>query len=200
MPKLGQPVAVQRQLEFKLADGIDWTILCYLDLETTRFTLPAAESHRVIDYKVKGSAISKWKADRDPQAGLYLAGRWLGGWPAQEFCFAQLLKPGKQRKQLAAALTTTTRTVGQMRSSLARIAQAASQIVGYYERYGPDRSWGPPTRPAGAAARATASTGRHAPEGPGSSDTGTPPRSSRGLQRDRPTLAHPSRGSPILLR
>ena len=38
------------------------------------------------------------KADHDPQAGLYLAGRWLDGDPAREFCFAQIAKPGPRRK------------------------------------------------------------------------------------------------------
>lgn len=141
VPKLGHPIAVQRTLEFKLADGLEWTVLCYLDLET-RVDGLAGDTHRVVDYKVKGSAISQWKADRDPQAGLYLAGRWLERSPTQELCFAQILKPGRQRKQLGVALTTTSRSVGQMRTSLARIAQAASQITALYERYGPDRSWG----------------------------------------------------------
>jgi hypothetical protein len=140
IPKLGQPVAVQRELEFTLAE-LEWTILCYLDLETTVEGI-AGEIHRVVDYKVKGSAISKWQADRDPQAGLYLAGRWLEGSRCDELCFAQLLKPGRQRKQLGAALTATSRSIGQMRTSLARIAQVASQINAYYDAYGPDRSWG----------------------------------------------------------
>ena len=115
--------------------------MCYLDLETT-IGDHTRQSHRVVDYKVKAAAISGWQADRDPQAGLYLAGRWLTGWPAQELCFAQLLKPGRQRKTLGAALTTTTRGVGQMRSSLARVAQAASQIAALHDRYGPQCSWG----------------------------------------------------------
>jgi len=34
VPKLGQPTAVQRKLEFALAPGLEWTIQCYLDLET----------------------------------------------------------------------------------------------------------------------------------------------------------------------
>ena len=141
VPKLGYPVAVQRKLEFKFADDLDWSIVCYLDLETSTADLEQ-EVHRVVDYKVKGAQVSNWQADRDPQAGLYLAARWLTGWPAQELCFAQILKPGRQRKQLGVALTRTTRGVGQMRSSLARIAQAASQINALYDRFGPDRPWG----------------------------------------------------------
>ena len=35
VPKLGEPLAVQRRLEFTLAQGlVEWTIVCYLDLET----------------------------------------------------------------------------------------------------------------------------------------------------------------------
>jgi hypothetical protein len=40
------------------------------------------------------------------------------------------------------SLITTRRTVGQLRGAVARIALAASQIVGSYERYGPEQPWG----------------------------------------------------------
>jgi hypothetical protein len=43
---------------------------------------------------------------------------------------------------MSASFVTTTRTVGQLRGALARIAQAASQIHAYYERFGPERPWG----------------------------------------------------------
>src|SRR5262249_29116278 len=36
VPRLGEPVGVQRRLEFTLAPGLQWTVLCYLDLETIR--------------------------------------------------------------------------------------------------------------------------------------------------------------------
>ena len=36
VPKLGRPVAVQRQLEYTLAPGLEWTVQCHLDLETLR--------------------------------------------------------------------------------------------------------------------------------------------------------------------
>lgn len=141
VPKLGQPTAVQRKLEFALAPGLEWTIQCYLDLETLQ---PDSGSLRaaVVDYKIKGSPLSQQKADHDPQAGLYLAARWLEGAPARGFSFAQIAKPGKQRKQMSASLITTHRTTGQLHGSLARIALAASQIVTYYERFGPDQPWG----------------------------------------------------------
>jgi hypothetical protein len=37
---------------------------------------------------------------------------------------------------------TTRRTAAQLRVALVRIAQAASQIVACYERFGPDEPWG----------------------------------------------------------
>ena len=142
VPKLGEPLAVQRRLEFTLAPGlVEWTIVCYLDLETRVGAVGGESIDRVIDYKVKGSLIGQATADRDPQASLYLAGRWLEGRPA-EFTFAQIAKPGRQRRQMSAALITTHRTCGQLRSSLARIALAASQIDAYYRRFGSDRPWG----------------------------------------------------------
>ena len=141
VPHLGRPVAVQRKLEFTIAPGAEWSVQCWLDLETIRETDGEA-APEVVDYKVKSSLISQAKADVDPQAGLYLAGRWLEGQPARAFSFAQIAKPGARRKQISSALVTTTRTVGQQRATLARIAQAASQIHALYERFGPDKPWG----------------------------------------------------------
>ena len=43
---------------------------------------------------------------------------------------------------MSTALIPTTRTIGQMRATLARIALAASEIVAPHERLGPDRPWG----------------------------------------------------------
>jgi len=142
VPRLGEPVAVQRELQFALTPGLEWTCLGYLDLETRGRAVTGEDIERVVDYKVKGQTISETQAKRDPQASLYLAGRWLQGRPAAEFCFAQIGKPGARRKQISSALVTTTRTLGQMRATLARIALAASEISATYERLGPDRPWG----------------------------------------------------------
>jgi PD-(D/E)XK nuclease superfamily len=143
VPKLGEPLAVQRRLEFALAPGAtEWTIVCYLDLETRASALSGEPIDRVVDYKVKGSLIGQTTADRDLQASLYLAGRWLEGRPAAQFAFAQIGKPGRQRRQISAALTTTRRTPGQLRASLARIALAAAEIDAYYRHFGPHRPWG----------------------------------------------------------
>jgi hypothetical protein len=142
IPHLGEPVDVQRRLEFTIAPDLEWTVLCYLDLETLKEGPSGEQSATVVDFKVKNSLITQDQADSDPQAGLYLAGRWLEGYPASELCFAQVAKPGKRRKQMAASLVPTSRTAGQLRGVLARIALAASQIVACDERYGPDQPWG----------------------------------------------------------
>ena len=142
IPHLGDPVDVQRRLEFTIAPDLEWTVLCYLDLETLKERPDGEQSPAVIDFKVKNTPITKDKADADPQAGLYLAGRWLEDYPASELCFAQIAKPGKRRKQMAASLVSTGRTTGQLRGVLARLALAASQIAACHERYGPDQPWG----------------------------------------------------------
>jgi PD-(D/E)XK nuclease superfamily len=141
IPHLGDPVDVQRRLEFSIAP-VEWTVLGYLDLETVKERPDGEPVPTVVDFKVKGSLIGQEQADSDPQARIYLAGRWLEGYPASELCFAQLAKPGKRRKQMAASLVSTTRTAGQMRGVLARVALAASQIAAAHERYGPDQPWG----------------------------------------------------------
>ena len=117
----------------------------------------------IVDYKVKGTLHSQAKADGDPQASLYLAGRWLAGDPAHEFSFAQIGKPGARRKQMSSSFVTTRRSTGQLRAMLVRIAQAASQIVAAYERFGPDEPWGFADPQAGSAAPATAATTASAP-------------------------------------
>jgi hypothetical protein len=142
VPRLGRPVAVQRKLEFTLAPSLQWTIQCYLDLETVRPGEDGEPIAAVVDYKVKGSPITQYGADRDAQATLYLAGRWLEGTPAREFTFAQIAKPGRRRSQMTTAAVTTRRTTGQLRGMLARIALAASQIAACHERFGPDQPWG----------------------------------------------------------
>lgn len=142
VPHLGEPVAVQRRLEFTIAPGLEWTILCYLDLEALAPDEGGELRPTVVDFKVKTSLIGEERAATDPQAGLYLAGRWLEGHPADRFRFAQIAKPGKRRKQMAASLVTTSRTPGQLRGMLARVGLAASQISACYERFGPDQPWG----------------------------------------------------------
>jgi hypothetical protein len=141
IPHLGDPVAVQRKLEYTLAPGLEWSVLCYLDLETLRSD-NGESVPTVVDYKVKTTPLTQLKADHDFQPSVYLAGRWLEGDPAAEFSFAQIAKPGPRRKEMAASIVTTTRSIGQLRGALARIAQVARQIVSSYEQFGPDEPWG----------------------------------------------------------
>ena len=96
----------------------------------------------VVDYKVKTTPLTQYKADHDFQPAVYLAGRWLERDPAAQFCFAQIAKPGPRRKEIAASLVGTSRTVGQLRGALVRIAQVARQIVACHEGFGPDEPWG----------------------------------------------------------
>jgi hypothetical protein len=124
IPHLGDPVDVQRRQEFPIAPDLEWTVLCYLGLETLRETPDGEQSPSVVDFKVKNTPITKDRADSDPQAGLYLAGRWLEGYPADELCFAQIAKPGKRRKNMSALLVPTSRTAGQLRGVLVRLALA----------------------------------------------------------------------------
>jgi PD-(D/E)XK nuclease superfamily len=142
VPQLGDPVDVQRRLEFSLAPELEWTVLCYLDLETLKDNGDGEPAPAVVDFKVKSTPIGRDRADSDPQAGIYLAGRWLEGYPANELLFAQIAKPGRRRKRMSASLISTTRKAGQMRGVIARVALAASQIAAAYERYGPDQPWG----------------------------------------------------------
>jgi hypothetical protein len=141
VPRLGEPVAAQRRLEYVLAPGLEWSVQCYLDLETLRpdhGELVAA----VVDYKVKSTPLTEYRADSDFQPSVYLAGRWLEDDPAAEFCFAQIAKPGPRRREMNASLVTTRRSTAQLRGALARIAQVAAQIVACHERFGPNRPWG----------------------------------------------------------
>jgi hypothetical protein len=142
VPRLGEPVAVQRRVELRLGP-VEWTVEGYLDLETRRHE-PGSEQpvEEIVDYKVKaGSAITEAAAARNPQASLYLAARWLEGSPAARFQFAQTLIPGVQRKKMTTSLVPAERTVGELRATLARIALTAAQIATAFERFGADGPW-----------------------------------------------------------
>jgi hypothetical protein len=64
-------------------------VLCYLDLETLQ-SGGDADRPVVVDYKVKTTPLTQYKADHDFQPAVYLAGRWLEGNPAEAFQFAQI--------------------------------------------------------------------------------------------------------------
>jgi hypothetical protein len=53
----------------------------------------------VVDYKVKTTPLTQYKADRDFQPAVYLSGRWLEGDPAAAFQFAQIAKPGPRARR-----------------------------------------------------------------------------------------------------
>ncbi len=80
IPRLGEPVAVQRAVEYTLAPGLEWSVLSYLDLETVQQDV-GEEKPVVVDYKVKTTPLTQFKADHDFQPAVYLAGRWLEGDP-----------------------------------------------------------------------------------------------------------------------
>ena len=141
IPNLGEPVAVQRKVEYTLAPGLEWSVLAYLDLET-RCPDDGAPLSTVVDYKVKTTPLTQYKADHDFQPAVYLAGRWLEGDRAAQFCFAQIAKPGPRRNEIGASIVTTSRSLAQLRGALARIAQGARRIVAYSEQFGPDEPWG----------------------------------------------------------
>ena len=146
LPHLGEPVAVQRKVEYALAPGLEWSVVCYLDLETRRPDADAgALVPAVVDYKVKTTPLTQYKADHDFQPAVYLAGRWLEGDPAADLSFAQIAKPGPRRKEIAASFVITRRSIGQLRGALVRIAQAARQIVTCYERSAPRSRGDSPT-------------------------------------------------------
>jgi hypothetical protein len=143
VPQLGRSVAVQRKMEFTLTPRCEWVVQGFIDLESEIERLGSDEPAAVlVDTKVKATPLYEDKADRDLQASLYLTGRWIEGNPAEEFLFAQLLRPGSRRSKVGSKITPTRRTVGQMRAMRARVALAASQIAAAYERYGPERPWG----------------------------------------------------------
>jgi hypothetical protein len=116
------------------------TLACPVSVFTDR--RETREISGLVDYKVKGQTTSQYRADRDLQATLYLAERWLAGRPAGDFRFAQIAKPGKQRQSMTTVLVATRRTPAQLRAVFMRVAMVASQIHACHEQFGPDRPWG----------------------------------------------------------
>ena len=144
VPQIGRPVAIQRRLEYQLAADLEWTIQCYLDLETLRHRQRRRRPRRG-DRRLQGQEHAAFagqgrrRPPGEPLPRRPLARRRPGA--------RVLLRADRQARQRdasrwAPAFVTTRRSVGQLRAMLARIAQAASQIVAPYERYGPDEPWG----------------------------------------------------------
>lgn len=99
------------------------------------------------DIKAKDRAIDATKAKSDIQAGLYLTNAWLKGEHRDRFRWLQGLKPGPQRQEAAVSVVSTTRSDGEMRALLVRIAELTAHINDLYRSRGPDRMW--PLAPAG---------------------------------------------------
>jgi hypothetical protein len=110
-----RPLAVERKVELRFP-GAEWSVVGYLDLE--------CEVAGVIDYKVSEKHMAQAKADRDPQATLYLLARALEGRPAP-FQFHS----GRRGKNPAWQRVETARTAGQLAAFQARIAQTARMLA-----------------------------------------------------------------------
>jgi hypothetical protein len=165
-PLAGRPVAVQREISVKLHPDAKWTITGYIDLETIRdvpvaitdggLVIPVGarppDDHRVVghsdagvrvveDYRVKGEYVSKSEADGAIEPGVYLLDRRLGPDPAEEFVFANLVRPGKKRASFGARLLRTRRTDAQLRGVMLRFAQMAREISERVAEIGYERPW-----------------------------------------------------------
>ena len=94
VPKLGDPVAGATAAGVQAVPSLEWTILCYLDLEARGNHHRRNRSRSSTD-KVKQLHHQQPQADRDTQAGLYLTGRWRQDNPAEEFLFAKWRNPAR---------------------------------------------------------------------------------------------------------
>jgi hypothetical protein len=65
VPQFGAPVDVQGRMEFTIAPDLEWTVLCYLDLETLKETPGDEPAPTVVDLKVKGNLFTQVQADSD---------------------------------------------------------------------------------------------------------------------------------------
>ena len=143
VPHLGDPVDVQRRLEFTLAPGLEWTVLCYLDLETLKER--AGEEPIAGGRRLQGQG----QPDRPGPGRLGPTGRAVPrrsvarGPPGERAAASRRSpSPASAASRWQPSLVGTTRTTGQLRGVLARVALAASQIAAAYERYGPDQAVG----------------------------------------------------------
>lgn len=143
-PGLGEPVAVQRRVEFGLAEAADWSVLGFIDLESR--VLGEGDQDPVnlaADYKVRGSVPGQFEADNDPQASIYLAARDLEGQPADRFVFAVMRKPARNARsgEVAGRLVATLPSQLRTRRVIARFAQMAREVNAAYAHFGPDQPW-----------------------------------------------------------
>ena len=101
VPKLGIPVAVQRRLEFTLAPALEWSILCYLDLETEGQT-PSAKASSARSWTTRSRAATRSTRPR-PTATRRQActspGAGSRASPPNGSRSRRALRAGKKRKQ-----------------------------------------------------------------------------------------------------
>ena len=97
IPHLGEPVAVQRKarVHARARPRVERAVLPRPRDPAARRRRAAAGGRRL---QGQDHAADQYKADHDFQPAVYLAGRWLEGDPAAQFCFAQIAKPGPRRK------------------------------------------------------------------------------------------------------
>ena len=125
VPRLGEPVAVQRRVEYALARrGLEWSVLCFLDLETVRRDAEGNELPIVVDYKVKTSTADPVQGrPRLPALGVprRALARGRPGRAVSRSPRSQSRAPGA--REMSASIVTTSRSTGQLRGALVRIAQ-----------------------------------------------------------------------------
>lgn len=146
-PHLGEPIAVQNELRFRVSPHVSWEIVGYEDLVFRRSGPDDDPIIRVLDNKVVAEPYSQRKADRHPQPGTYLTGRAQLGDPANDFVFVFLVRPEPDCNVWAVRCIRTERTPQQMNGMLFRYADMARGIAHNYRSYGPEGPWplGPPT-------------------------------------------------------
>lgn len=69
VPNVGTPVDVQRRLEFSLAPELEWSVLCYLDLETLKADGAGEAAPTVVDFEVKAASSPKRRPTATPRPG-----------------------------------------------------------------------------------------------------------------------------------
>ena len=105
VPKLGEPVAVQRRVEFTLAPGLtEWTIVCYLDLETRASAerRAARPGRRLQGQGHARSASRRPTATRRPACTSPAAGSRAD--PPRSSRSLRSRSPAAQRRQMSATL------------------------------------------------------------------------------------------------
>ena len=159
VPHLGDPVDVQRRLEFTLAPELEWTVLCYLDLETLKER--AARRAGADGRRLQGQG----QPDRPGPGRLGPAGRDLPrralarGLPGERAAVRADRQAGKRRKQMAASLVRPAARPGRCAACSPASRWPPRRSPPPTSATAPTGRGGSPTPPAGNAARASAPRG-----------------------------------------